>query len=427
MGFYLIIFTVIGLVVGVPVAFALGGAAVLAILIVGDIPLIIIPQQMMTTISGTTLLALPMFILAGNLMSKGGMSRRIVNFAMAFMGEKNGGLSTVTVLSTMIFSALTGSSSATAAAIGTIMIPEMERYKYDKSFSAAIVACSAELGTIIPPSGTMIVYGVATNTSIPAMFMAGIIPGILISITLMLVAYFTGKSKGYLGAPYTKEELPDRFIAFKEAFFALMMPVIVLGGIYGGVFTPVEAAAVAVLYGFVTGVLIYRDINFKVFKEVVFSAAKQTTMILLLISGASVFGYVLGVERIPQAIGMAVGGLTDNPFLFLLLINVILLLAGMIIESSPLMLILGPIFAPIAVSFGIDPIHFAMIFIVNVAVGMVTPPVALNLYVTCNIANLKIEQLVPKILPFFICLVIDVLLISYIPVISTFLPNLLGQ
>lgn len=425
MGFILVAILLITFALSVPVALAMGGTAAFTMLIAGDLNLMTIPQKMMTSISVTTLLAIPMFVLAGNLMSQGGMSRRIINFAMSLLGRRTGGLSMVAILACMIFAALSGSSSATAAAIGAIMIPEMVKYKYDKAFAGATIASSAELGVIIPPSNSFIVYGVATSTSVTGLFIAGIVPGIMIGITLIAVAYFVCRKEGFRGIP-EDVDLPSPFMALKEAFLALLMPIIILGGIYGGIFTPTEAASVAVLYGFIVGVLVYREINLTSLKEILLSSVRQSTMVMLIIAGAQVFGYMMSVEKIPAAVADFFVGVAGNKFVFILLVNLLLFGIGMLIESAPSILILGPILAPIAVEFGIDPIHFGILFIVNLAVGMVTPPVGLNLYVTCGIAKLKMEQLAPRLIPFLICLVLDVLLISYLPVISTFLPNLLG-
>ena len=424
MGLILGIGLVLMFVIGMPVALSLGGAASLSMLLSGEIDLLIVPQRLMLSINVNTLMAIPLFILSGNLMSNGGMSRRIVDFAMSLLSKRAGGLALVSILACMFFAALSGSGSATAAAIGGIMIPEMIRYKYERGFAAATVACSAELGVIIPPSTTMILYGVATGTSVSAMFIAGIIPGIMIGITLLFVAYFMSKKRGYKGIG-DESKIPA-LKAFKNSFFALLMPVIILGGIYGGIFTCTEAATVAAFYALFCGTVIYRELNGKLLLEAIKNTLQQATMVLLIIGNASLFGYILGVERIPDMVANAFVTITDNPIVFLLLVNLLLFVVGMIFESSPAIHILAPILAPLAAQYGIDPVHFGIIMIVNLAVGMVTPPVGLNLYVSCSIANLKIEQLVSKIVPYLICLVVDVFIISYVPIISTFLPGVLG-
>lgn len=425
MGGILIFLMLITFAVGIPVALALGGATAFSMMIDGGLNMMIIPQRLLTGISVTTLLAIPMFILAGNLMSKGGMSRRLVNFVMSFIGKKTGGLALVAIGACMLFAALSGSGSATAAAIGAIMIPEMVRYKYDDTFAGATVASSAELGIVIPPSAGMILFGVVTGTSVTGLFIAGIIPGLMIGLTLMLVAFNVSKRKGYRGIPDT-EELIRPWPAFKQSFFALLMPVIILGGIYGGIFTPTEAAAVSVLYGFIVSVFIYKEIKLEDLKETIKTSVLQSTMVMFIIANASLFGYVMGVERIPEAVANMFVSISDSKIVFLLLVNLLLFALGMIIESTPTILILAPILTPIAISYGIDPIHFGIVMIVNIAVGMVTPPVGLNLYVTCAIGKFSIEKLAPKLVPYLICLVVDVFIISYVPIISTFLPNLLG-
>lgn len=425
MGALLLVFLIGAFVIGVPVALALGGATSFAMFISGDWNLMIIPQRLMLSMTISTLIAIPMFVLAGNLMSKGGMSKRIVDFAMTLVGRRTGGLALVAIAACMFFAALSGSSSATAAAIGSIMIPEMIRRKYDTRFAGASVASSAELGLIIPPSTAMILYGVATGTSVTTMFIGGILPGIMIGLTLMGVAYFISKKEGYKGVT-DGEEIMTVWEGLKKSFFALLMPFIILGGIYGGIFTCTEAAAVAVFYGLLCGGLIYRELKLSDLKEILMSTVHQATMVLLIIGNASLFGYILGVMRVPDAVANFFVSVSSNWIVFMLLVNILLFFVGMIFEASPAILILGPILAPIAVSYGIDPIHFGVVMIVNLAVGMVTPPVGLNLYVTCAIAKLKIEELAVRLIPFLVCLILDVFILAFIPQITTFLPSLMG-
>ena len=412
--------------IGVPVAFALGAATTVGLIADGSIPLMVVPQRLFTSVSVSTLMAIPFFILAGNLMAFGGMSKRIVDFAMSCIGRKTGGLAMVTIVAVMFFSALSGSSSATAAAIGIIMIPEMIKYNYDRGFAAGTVAASAELGIIIPPSTGMILFGVATGTSIGTLFIAGIGPGLFIGLSLVAVARFRCRKAGYQGIP-KDVRLPAKGTAFRRAFLALLMPIIILGGIYGGVFTATEAAAVAVAYGFFIGFFVYKEIAVKDFREIFINSILATTTVMMIIANASLFGWVLAREQIPNKVANAFINFSDQPLVFLILVNVLLFLVGMIFEASPAILILAPILTPVAALYGIDPVMFGVIMVINLAVGMVTPPVGLNLYVTCSIAELTIEKLSKHVLPYLAILILDVLLISYIPIISLGLPRLLGM
>ncbi|HBW38370.1 TRAP transporter large permease [Desulfosporosinus sp. BICA1-9] len=411
--------------VNLPIAFALGASSTLAMLIQGNVPLMIIPQRMFASVDSFPLMAIPFFVLAGNLMGDGGISRRLIDFVSSIMGRVTGGLAIVTVATCMFFAAISGSSAATAAAIGTLLIPAMVQRKYELNFAAATVAASGELGVIIPPSIPMVLYGVMASQSIGTIFLAGFIPGILIAGSLMLTAYVIAKKKGFVGTE--KSSIKEIGASFKEALLALLMPVIILGGIYGGIFTPTEAAVVAVFYGGFVGLFIYREIKITDLKKIFLESTLTTSTIMIIIANASTFGWIMTREQIPIKIAevfMSASG--GNPLLFLFHVNILLLLIGTMFETSASIIILTPLLLPVALQLGIDPIHFGMIIIVNLAVGMVTPPLGINLFVTCNIAKTSIEDLTRYLFPYLLVLIADIFIITYIPQISLWLPRVLG-
>jgi len=411
-------------ILNVPIAISLGGASAFALIIDGKTPLILIAQRMFSGLDSFPYMALPFFVLAGNMMAAGGISRRLINFSTTLVGRMQGGLAIVTILACMFFAAISGSSAATAAAIGSIMIPGMVSSKYKINFAAATVASSAELGVIIPPSVPMVLYCVAVGASVGKLFIAGVIPGILIGVSLMLVAHHIAKKEGFLGTrAYTLKEV---WIAFKDSLLAFTMPIIILGGIYGGIFTPTEAAAVVTIYGFIVGAFIYREIKLRDLKSILLESAITAATILLIISTANLFGLIMSRERIPQMIAEVFMALSTNKYVFLLLVNLLLLFIGTMFETSASIIILSPLLYPIAMQFGIDPIHFGIVIIVNLAVGMVTPPVGINLFVTCNLAKIKIEAMAKYLVYYLAVLVLDIFIITYIPQLSLWLPNLLS-
>lgn len=418
----LFISLVVLLFAGMPIAFVLSGSSALSLAVSGDVHLAIIIQRMFSGAGSFTLLAIPFFVLAGNLMSAGGISRRLVNLCNTFFGHISGGLAMVAVVTCAFFAAISGSSVATAAAVGAIIIPEMLKHKYDKNFAAATIASSAELGVIIPPSIGLIQYGVAANQSISDLFMAGFLPGIFICVTICIVAHFMAKKQNFESAQ--KASGKEKLAALKEAVLALLMPVIVLGGIYSGMFTPTEAAVVAVFYGFVVGIFVYKEIKLTDLKEILYQSVITMSTVLLIMSASAIFGWILTKEQIPQAVASAFLGFSDNKYVFLLLVNLLLLVIGMFCEAGAAMVILAPLLAPVASSLGINLIHFGMIMMSNLAIGMMTPPVGVNLYVVCDSAKVKIEGMMKYLLVYFAILVVDILLITYIPQISLFLPNL---
>ncbi|MGG2480306.1 TRAP transporter large permease [Brevibacillus borstelensis] len=411
------------LLLSVPVALSIGLASTVAFMNDGSMPLIVLIQRMFAALDSFPLMAIPFFILAGSLMESGGISGRLVNFANSLAGGMTGGLAVVTVVTAMFFSAISGSSAATTAAIGSILIPAMVKKGYDIRFAGATQAVSGELGVIIPPSIPMILFGISAGVSIGDLFIAGFLPGIMIGGSLILVCWYISKRRGYKGE--TGITWSHRWQAFKEALLALLMPVIILGGIYGGFFTPTEAAVIAVLYALIVGVFVYREVKWKQLVEIFSKSAITTSIIMIIISAAGMFGWILTREQVPQKIAAAFTAFSDNPIIFLALINLLLIFVGMFFETSASIIILAPLLTPIAVQLGIDPVHFGMIMIVNLAMGMVTPPVGVNLFVACQIAGIKLEELTKALIPFFIMLIVDILIITYVPAISTWLPSLL--
>ncbi len=403
----------------VPIALAIGMASTLAVWSEGQLPLIVIVQRIFTSLDSFPLMAIPFFILAGGLMETGGISKRLVHFANTIVGSMTGGLAGVTVVTSMFFAAISGSSPATVAAIGSIMIPAMVAKHYDVKFAAAIQSVSGALGVIIPPSIPMILYGVVVGVSIGDLFLAGIIPGLLIGFSLILTAYIIAKKKDYKGTKnFTWKERID---AFKDAIFAMLMPTIILGGIYGGIFTPTEAAVVAVFYALIIGMFVYKEIRIKDLPNIFALSGITTSIIMLIIGNAGLLGWLLTKERIPQTVAQSFIEFSSSPIVFLLIVNLFLLIVGMFFETSASVIILAPILAPIAIQLGIDPIHFGIIMVVNLAIGMVTPPLGVNLFVAMQISKVRLEQLSKAVLIFLFVLIVDVLIISYVPTISLFL------
>jgi C4-dicarboxylate transporter, DctM subunit len=403
----------------VPIAFALGLAA-LPYFFEKKLPLIAIPQVIFDSLDSFVLLAVPLYVLAGRLMMTGGVARRLVEFAVSLVGVLRGGLAAATVLTSMLFATISGSSAATAAAIGSTLIPEMEKKNYPRPFAAAVVASSGELGVIIPPSVPMVIYAVITGLSITDLFIAGILPGILIGLTLILAIVIVSSLKGY-GERETftlKTYVLGIGAATKRASLSLVMPFIILGGIYGGVFTPTEAAVVAVAYALVLGCLVYREIPFRDLPKIFAESAFTSAVVMVIVGFAFVFAYAMALMQAPQQIASAIRGVSSNPLIFLLLVNLFLFVVGMFMETFAALIILAPVLAPVALQLGIDPVHFGLIMIVNLAIGMVTPPVGVNLFVACGIANVTMEQLMRPLGVFLAVLIVDMLIITYVPWLS---------
>ncbi|WP_286933067.1 MULTISPECIES: TRAP transporter large permease [Aminobacterium] len=408
----------------VPIAIAIGLSSVAAIFFSGSVPLIVLVQKMFTATDSFPLMAVPFFILAGSLMEFGGISRRLVDFANSIVGRFSGGLAFVAIIASMFFGAISGAAVATVAAIGTILIPAMVRRGYDKPFATAVQATAGTLGVMIPPSIPMIIYGVLTGVSIGALFMGGILPGILVGFSLMFVAWLISRKKGYRGDE--KASLGKIFGTFKEAILALLMPVIILGGIYGGVFTPTEAAVVAVVYGFIVGFFVYKELNIKQLKDIFVTTVIGTAMIMFIIATSSVFSWILTAQQVPQAVASAILSISKSPIVILLLINLLLLFIGTFMETVAAIIILVPVLLPVVTQIGMDPLHFGIVLVVNLAIGMVTPPLGVCLFIGCSIADIKLEDITKAVWPFILIMVVDVLLLTYLPCISTIVPKLAG-
>ncbi|EGL81746.1 TRAP dicarboxylate transporter, DctM subunit [Caldalkalibacillus thermarum TA2.A1] len=404
--------------INVPVAIALAMAATFVFILQGDVPLIAIMQRMFNAVDSFPLLAIPLFILAGKLMEHGGISKRLIRLADVIVGRIRGGLGLVSVLACTFFAAISGSAAATTAAVGSLLIPAMVKKGYDRNFATAIQAAGGTVGIMIPPSVPLILFGVAAGASISDLFIAGILPGIVVVASLMLLVYVISVMHGYGGGE--RYSFKDFVLAFKDASLGLMMPVIILGGIYGGIFTPTEAAVVAVVYGLIVGVVVYREIKWKDLIDIFNSTVIISSVIMFIIAGAAIFGYYLTREKIPAQITEFMLSLTDNWIVALLIINLLLLIIGVFLETAAAIIILTPILAPIATALGIDIVHFGIIMIVNLAIGFITPPVGINLFVAANIAGTKLESLLKAIIPFILTMVISLLIISYIPAISLF-------
>ncbi|GAD24922.1 TRAP transporter large permease [Acidovorax sp. MR-S7] len=405
----------------ISVAVSIGLASILGIQ-AANANMLIAVKEMFTSINKFPLAAIPFFILAGNLMETGGISRRLVEFAKSIVGGVQGGLPMTCVLTCMIFAAVSGSSVATTFAIGAILIPALIKHGYPTSYAAALQATSAELGVIIPPSIPMILYGVSAEVSIGELFIAGFGPGILISGALMLFVWVYCKWKGW-GKHDGDGRMPFGK-ALLQAGWAMLMPVIILGGIYGGVFTPTEASAVAVFYALVVGMLIYREIGVKDLYAILRKSAISSAVIMFIIANAGLFAFLITRAGVPDAIGRWLQEVLQSPALFLLGVNASLFVIGMFIETSAAIIVLAPILAPVAMHFGVDPVHFGLIMVVNLALGMITPPFGVNLFAACTVARISLDRIVGHLLPFVGVILACLLVITYVPSISLFLRDL---
>ncbi|GAB5606017.1 TRAP transporter large permease [Sideroxyarcus sp. TK5] len=409
--------------IGMPVAICLGLSSLLTIAFFAHDSLASLSIKLYETSEHYTLLAIPFFILAGALMSTGGVARRMVDFAIAAVGHLRGGLAIASILACMLFAAVSGSSPATVVAVGSIVIAGMVRSGYPQPFAAGVICNSGTLGILIPPSIVMVVYAAVTEVSVGRMFMAGVIPGLLLGLMLMVAVHWRVRKLNI--APTPRAPLREVLGKFRESMWGLALLVIIMGGIYGGVFTPTEAAAVSAVYALFVAVFIYRDLKFKDLPEVFVEASRTTVMLMFIVANAMLFAHVLTTERIPQTIAEHIVAYGMEPWMFLLVVNIILLIAGNFMEPTGIILILAPIFFPIATQLGIDPIHLGIIMVVNMEIGMVTPPVGLNLFVTSGITGMSIMQVTHAALPWLLVLLLFLGLVTYIPEISLFLPNLL--
>lgn len=404
------------LILGVPISFVLGLSSIGAIFYAGY-PLDVLSQRFFTGLDSFPLMAIPLFMLAGSIMGYGGITKRLVNFALSFVGNIPGSLAHVVALSGIMMGGISGSGVADTAAIGTIMIPEMTKRKYDKGFSAALVAASGSIGLIIPPSIALIIYGVTTQTSIGDLFVAGIVPGVLIGVGFIIYSYFVARKNNY--PKEGKISLKGKWKSFKEASWALAMPFIIIFGIRGGIFTPTEGGAVVAVYSLIISVFVYKEIKFTDLPKIFFESAISTAIISTIIGATTLFGWLLASEQIPQKITTTLLGVTDNKILLLLLINFILLISGMFLDSGPAIMLLAPILAPVAISLGVNPVQFGLVMVLNLTIGLLTPPVGTAMYVSSNVSGVPILQLSKKLIPFWLIMVSILLLATYVPIITT--------
>jgi C4-dicarboxylate transporter DctM subunit len=408
---------------GMPIAIALGLSSVLAIVWVGHDSLASLSLKLYETSEQFTLMAIPFFILAGAFMTTGGVARRMIRFANACVGHLHGGLAMASVLACMLFAAVSGSSPATVVAVGTIVIGGMMRAGYSKEMAAGVICNAGTLGILIPPSIVMVVYGAVTETSVGQLFMAGIVPGIVLGVMLMIAIYVRARMIQLPRQP--RATVKELAVSGRDSIWGLLLIVIILGGIYGGIFTPTEAAAVAAVYAFLVAIFIYRDIGLKDVPRVLVDAGRVTVMLMFIIANALLFAYVLTTERIPQALAEQIVSWGMAPWEFLVVVNIMLLIAGNFMEPTGIILILLPILFPISQRMGIDPVHLGIIVTVNMEIGMVTPPVGLNLFVTSGITGMSIMQVVRAALPWLSVLLVFLVIVTYVPQLSLWLPRLM--
>jgi C4-dicarboxylate transporter, DctM subunit len=411
------------IVIAMPIAFAIGIATLSALWLYTPVPLLVIPQRILVSLDSYVMLSIPLFILAGYLMETGGISEKIVRLAYALVGFIRGGLAMVVIVATVIFSGLSGSSVADTAAIGSVMIPTMTRRGYPKAFTTALVAAAGGMGILVPPCILMIIYAMLTETSVAQLFAAGFLPAFLMAGCMILITYAIARKRGFpVEARFSLREVVD---AAREAFFPLLMPVIILGGILLGIFTVTESAAVAVLYGFILTVGVYRQIQIRELPSIFVKTATTTGVVALLIAVSTAFGWVMGRERIPHMVAEFIGTISGSAAVFLLAVNVLLLITGTFMDGAAAIILMVPILWPIGSALGIDPIHFGIVLTANVGIGMVTPPFGLTLFTACGIGEVAISDIFKDILPFIAIMIVALFLITYWPIMTLFIPRLI--
>lgn len=412
------------LIMGVPIAFVLGLTPLVALLYEGQTPLVLAAQRIFTGMDNPVLMAIPFFILAGNIMSAGGLTQRLVSFSKVLMGPVRGGLAHVNVVISMIFAGITGAAVADTSAIGSILIPAMERDGYDVEFSSAVTATSSTIGPIIPPSIPFIIYGVLGEVSIASLFLAGIIPGVLLGLFQMgVVAYYARKRS------YPKGSLPgfrEALRAIFDAALVLMMPIIILGGILTGVFTPTESACIAVFYAFAISFFVYRDIRLRDLPKIIINTGATSALVMLVIGTASIFSWLLASEEIPQYIGAAILKVTDNRIFILLFVNMLLLIVGTFMETTASLIILTPVLLPLMIQIGVDPLHFGVIIVLNLVIGLTTPPVGVCLFIACAIGRISLERISRAIIPFLFASIMVLIITTYWESLIMYVPKFFG-
>ncbi len=408
---------------GMPISISLGLTVLTFIFGFTEVPVASVALKLFTGIEKFEIMAIPFFILAGNFLTHGGVAKRMINFATSMVGHHHGGLGLAGVLACALFAAVSGSSPATVVAIGSILLPAMVKAGFPKNFGAGIITTSGALGILIPPSIVMVMYSVSTNTSVGALFMAGVVPGLLLAFLLGLTAWYRARKFNYPRLP--KATFAERMKALRESAWGLLLIVVVMGGIYTGFFTPTEAAAMAAVYAFIIAVFVYKDMGMKDVPRVLLNSANMSAMLLYIITNAVLFSFVLANENIPQQLADWLVGMGLGPIAFLLVVNILLLVAGNFMEPSSIVLIMAPILFPVAVKLGIDPVHFGILIVVNMEVGMCHPPVGLNLYVASGITKMGITELTVAVWPWLLTMLGFLVLVTYYPPLSLWLPNLL--
>jgi C4-dicarboxylate transporter, DctM subunit len=410
---------------GMPISISLGLTVLMFLFTMTTVPIESVGLKLFTGLDNFGIMAIPFFILAGTFLTRGGVARRMINFTTSLVSHWPGGLGLAGVASCALFAAISGSSVATVAAIGSILMPAMVDQGFPKRFGAGVISTSGALGILVPPSIILVLYGVSTNSSIGALFMAGIVPGLILAAMLAAVTWFIAWRNDYPRLP--RASWKQRFTAFREAIWGLLLLVIVLGGIYGGIFTPTEAAATAAVYAFFITVFVYKDLKLAEVPKVLLNAASLSAMLLYIITNAVLFSFLMTSEQIPQAMAAWIVDRHFSLWMFLLIVNIILLMAGNVMDPSSILLIMAPILFPLATRIGIHPIHLGILMVVNMEVGLCHPPVGLNLYVGSGIAKMGISEMTIAVLPWLFAMLIFLLMITYIPQISLWLPHLLGM
>ncbi|MBZ9537594.1 TRAP transporter large permease [Modicisalibacter tunisiensis] len=411
------------LVMGVPIAICLAGSCLLYVYLSGQVPDIIVAHRMINGVDSFPLLAIPFFILAGNLMNNGGITNRIFDFALALMGWMRGGLGHVNVGASIVFSGMSGAAVADAGGLGTIEIKAMRDAGYDQEFAVGITAASSTIGPIIPPSLPMVIYGVMAGASVGQLFVAGLVPGLLMGGVLMVMIALLARRRGYQRD--TTFALKTLRVTFARAFLSLLTPVIIVGGIITGMFTPTEAAIAAVVYALFLGTVVYRTLTWRRLVQVSMETIETTAIILLIVAGASIFAWILTSNQVTQQVVALFGPIADNPVAVLLLINLVLIIVGCFMETIAAITILVPVLLPVAVNAGIDPVHFGVIMVLNLMIGLLTPPVGMVIYVLSRVSNIPFERCMRGTLPFLVPLFLALLLVTFIPALSMWLPTLI--